>query len=128
MNTLVSFMTFEEWLPSYVEFRKKCATILSKTLSSEPSELDYESRTLEPLRWEAERMRAKALSHYYAAKIAHVETMRAEGWAMSAVSEVAKAKCHKELWAKEDAEGLNEVIKSRQIKISVLTPRREWKP
>jgi hypothetical protein len=121
-------MTFLEWMPGYVEFRQKCHAILSKPLSSEPSELQHESQNLEPLRYEAERMRASAMSHYYAAKIFNIEKLREEGWAMSAVCEVAKAKSNKELWASEDAQGLNEAIKSRQIKISVLSPRKDYRP
>lgn len=119
---------FDEWRKLYIEFRKNCHVILSKPLSSEPSELMRESQDLEPLRYEAERMRASAMSFYYAAKAKWIDKLKTEGWAVSSLSEVAKAKSNKELWASEDAQGLNEAIKSRQIKISVLSPRKDWRP
>ncbi len=113
-------MDFEQFTLTYIEFRKRAGAILGKQLPSESAQLQMESADLEPLRWEAEKMRAAAMSHYYKAKLEHIEKFHAEGWAVSALSELAKAKANKELWAREDSNGLLNALISRSIKISQL--------
>lgn len=113
-------MTFDDWLPTYLEFRGKAYKLLAAQIPLDFGGLQAEAAILEPIRAESERFRAGGVGYYYHAKIKAIEKFRADGWAMSAVSEVAKASSHKELWVKEDAEGLARSIESRSIRLSQL--------
>lgn len=110
--------TFDEWLPSYLEFRARAAILLKKSVSSETSELQRESQELEPMRWEAEEARAFAESFYYQAKATGAEQLIAGGWPRSSAFEAAKAKSHRQLWARENTKGLCKVIDSRSMKVA----------
>lgn len=109
---------FEEWLPKYMAFRNEAASTLARPLPSETAQLQHESQILEPMKFEAERHRAKAISFYYQAKVRWMEHYQAQEWPRSALQDVIKASSHKELWAREDAEGLCRVVDSRGFKVS----------
>lgn len=111
---------FDEWLPTYLAFRASCAPMMSARVPNEPVGLQKEAQDLEPAYYVAEDYRADAVAYYYQAKLKHIETMHAEGFAVSSLSELAKAKSYKELWAKESTEGLCNAIRDRKIRVAQL--------
>lgn len=111
-------MTFDAWLPTYLEFRNACAGLLGTDVPQERGQLQLESSKLEPMLWRSQQFRASAIGHYYRAKLANWENGRAEGHAVSALDGYAKAKANRELWALEDAEGLAKAVESRSIKVA----------
>lgn len=109
---------FEGWLVEYMAFRGSAAATLGQPVPSEKGQLQLESQRLEPLRWEAERHRALGAGYYYKAKLTHHDKFHKEGWAKTALNDIAKASSYKELLLREDSEGLCRVIDSRAFKVS----------
>ncbi len=109
---------FDKWLLEYMEFRAKCALKLGLNVPSDAAGLQKESQELEPMLWDAERHRAWGVGHYYKAKLTHTDALVHAKWPKSALDGTAKAKAYKELWAREDSEGLCKAISSRGFKIS----------
>ena len=110
--------TFEEWMGDYLKFRERAGKMLSQNIPSEPGQLQQQSQELEPLRWEAEEHRAFAESYYYRAKAETADKLVQGGYPRSSAYEAAKAKSHRQLWARENTKGLCKVIDSRGMKIA----------
>lgn len=110
--------TFNAWLEGYLAFRKKAGVTLGQRLSSEQGELMRDSQDLEPLRWEAEEHRAMAEGYYYEAKERNMTELLRAGWSKSPALEAAKAKSHRELWARENTAGICKAIESRAMKVA----------
>lgn len=109
---------FEVWRDRYVRWRADCAALLGIRLPGEVQALLDEQQRLEPLRWEAQGYRADAVAYYYRAKLRHIEDLQSKGMANTALHDVAKAKCYKELWTREDSLGVYESVISRSFKVS----------
>lgn len=109
----MSAAEFESWLESYLAWKRRIAEVLGKPIPGEVTELIYEHQRLAAFRWEAEEHRSEALGHYYAAKHRVIEELSAHGVAKTALEGLAKAKAHRQLWARENAHGVAECVASR---------------
>ena len=116
--------TFEEWLEGYLAFQREAASFLSRPLPTELAQLHTEQQELEPLRWKAEGFAAAGAGRYYKAKAIIMEKYWSEV-AKTALNDVAKAQCHKELWAREDSHGILDSVRGRIFAVNSQLKRIE---
>jgi hypothetical protein len=109
---------FEEWLVDFMAFQKECHGPLSKSIPDEIQMLKYEAQELEPLLFKAQCYAADAISCYYEAKAVAMKKLNFKEWVQSSIEGMAKSESHKQLWAKEAAERLVQVIISRGFKVA----------
>lgn len=113
--------TFDESLAAFVKWRAKVGAICGQPVPSEISELLAEQAQLEPMRWEAEEWRAKAVAAYYSKKAQTIAGLWVEV-AKTALHDIAKAQAHRELGFRELAHGTAGAIFS-----CILTVKAELK-
>ena len=116
-------LPFDSWLTGYIRWRGEAAKILGQPLPAEVTELINEQSALEALRFEAEGWRSDAVGYYYRAKLVKIEKFWSEV-AKTALNDICKAQCYKELWAKENAHGVAETVISRSFKVAAELKRQ----
>lgn len=117
-------LPFKLWLSGFLRWRKEAAKTLGARLPSEVVKLLEDKQKLAQLEWKAEEFRADAVGYYYAAKLRHIEKLQAEGVAKTAIEGMAKAQCHLELWARENAAGVAKVCTSRGFDVAAELKRQ----
>ena len=116
-------LPFNSWLTGYIRWRAEAAKILGQRLPVEVTELLREQSALEQLRFESEGWRSDAVGYYYRAKLAEIERLWAEV-AKTALNDIAKARCYKPLWARENSHGVAEAVISRSFKVAAELKRQ----
>lgn len=112
---MTSTADFETWLSGFIRWRAEAAKLLGSRLPSDAVALIAEKQQLEPMRFQAEEWRADGIGYYYAAKLRQMESL--EGIAATAKEPMAKAQCHRQLWARERSEGVCQAVISRAFKV-----------
>lgn len=108
---------FETWLSGFLRWRAEAAKLLGQRLPADAVALIAEKQQLEPMRFEAEEWRADGIGFYYAQKLKQFDMMEDMDIARTARGELAKAQCHRQLWAKERTQGICDAVTSRGFKV-----------